>query len=357
MSKVSDCLNKLTPEGAYVVLNKANQLEAMGKSIIHFEIGQPDFPTPKNIVDAGIDAIISGKTRYTSPLGIFELRNEIAKKHKVSVEQVAITPSGKTAIFVAMAALLNKGDHVHYPNPGFPTYRALIDYFDCVPQDKITNLTKLIILNSPSNPTGEVLGHNEMIAIKKHDTYVITDEMYSELSYGDYESYYGLSNKDKTILVNGFSKTYAMTGWRIGYMVFPKEMTEKIDCFLTHTVGCTATFTQYAALEALRGDQNSVKKMKFEFEKRRDYIVEFLNSIPGVTCKKPEGAFYAFPNISFFKKTSDEIAKHLLDEGVAVLPGTAFGDKGEGYIRISYATSMENIMEGLRRIKVALSIL
>jgi len=357
MLSLNKAFEELTPEGAYVILDKATELERQGKNIIHLEIGQPDFPTPNNIVDAGVSALQSGQTRYTSPLGILPLRKKLAQIHGVSSDQIAITPSGKTAIFVAMSAILEKGDHVYYPNPGFPTYRALIDYLGCIPQDKITKDTKLIIINSPSNPTGKIFSKGEIELIKKNDCWVITDEIYSQIVYQDYTSYYDLCDKEKTILVSGFSKTYSMTGWRIGYMAFPERLKSFVDCFLTHSVGCTATFTQLAALEALTGSQEPIKRMIYEFQKRRDYVVEALNGIPGVVCPYPRGAFYVFPNVSFYKMKSSMIADHLLNNGVAVLPGTAFGSKGEGFIRISYATSMEKLREGIKRIKVALEYL
>lgn len=357
MLKVNRAFEELTPEGAYLVLDKANELERQGKDIIHLEIGQPDFPTPNNIVFAGVSALQKGQTKYTSPLGILPLRERLAEIHGVTTDQVAITPSGKTAIFVAMSAILEKGDHVYYPNPGFPTYRALIEYLGCIPQDKITKDTKLIIINSPSNPTGKILSKSEMEIIKKNDCWVITDEMYSEIVYQEYQSYYDMCEREKTILVNGFSKTYSMTGWRIGYMAFPERLKSSIECFLTHTVGCTATFTQIAALEALNGDKKPIARMIFEFEKRRDFLVEGLNNIPGIVCPMPLGAFYVFPKIMFPNMTCTLMSNYLLENGVAVLPGKSFGAKGNGHIRISYATSMENLKEGIRRIKVALEYL
>jgi len=353
MLNLNKNFDSFTSGGSYAVMEKAAKLEKKGKSIIHFEIGQPDFPTPETIVLAGISALKKGYTKYNPPLGIMPLRERLAKIHNVSSHQIAITPSGKTALFAAMSAVLNKGDHVYYPDPGFPTYRILTKYFGCIPQDKITNKTKLIILNSPNNPTGNVMTKKEMHEINKHNSWVITDEIYSHIVYGNYVSYYDICNTKKTILVHGFSKTYSMTGWRIGYLAFPKELEEKMDCFLTHMVGCTATFTQYAALEAVQGSQISVAEMVAEFKKRRDYIIKALLDIPGVICPKPDGAFYVFPDISSFGKTSAEIADYLLKNGVAVLPGTLFGKNGEGNIRLSYATNWKNIKEGIKRMKIA----
>jgi len=384
--KLTDRMNLLQAEGAYQVLSKAQELEKAGKEIIHFEIGQPDFATPSNISRSAIKAIKDGKTKYNPPLGLQELRQVIAnyvtkaRKVEVSKDMVAVTPSGKTAIFAAMAAVLNEGDEVIYPDPGFPTYEALIDFFGAkrksVPlleensfsfdmkafSKLFSKKTKVIILNSPSNPTGGVMPKKDLEGItktiKNTNSWVITDEMYSRILYDgkEYESIYSLSGmKKRTILVDGFSKTYAMTGWRLGYLVMPEHLIEKMDYLLTHMVGCTATFTQYAGIEAFNGPQFGVSLMVKEFEKRRNFIVDQLNKIPGISCQKPEGAFYVFPNIKKFKKSSREIANLILEKGgVALLPGTAFGKYGEGYLRISYATSLENIKKGIERIKKTL---
>ncbi|OGK17804.1 hypothetical protein A2866_05490, partial [Candidatus Roizmanbacteria bacterium RIFCSPHIGHO2_01_FULL_39_8] len=368
------------------VLNKATQLERKGKKIIHFEIGQPDFPTPKNISEAGIKAIRAGFTKYNPPLGILPLRLEIAKelnktrKLNVTENNIAVTPSGKAAIFITMASVLEKGDEVIYPDPGFPTYHTLIDYFGSIKKPiplveknnfsfdmkkfrkYFSKKTKLIILNSPSNPTGGLMPIEDLreIAetIKGTSCWVMTDEMYSKIVYDTaiYPSFYGLKGiQDQTILVDGFSKTYSMTGWRIGYMSCPKRIIDKIDYLLTHTVGCTATFTQMAVLEGMKSKQLQLKTMVKEFKKRRDFVVSELNRIKGVNCQIPLGAFYAFPNISSFKKSSRWLANYILENaGVALLDGTAFGTYGEGYFRISYAASLDNLREGIARIKKAL---
>lgn len=383
---LADRMRKLAPEGAYAVLSRATQLEQKGKSIIHFEIGQPDFPTPDNISEAAISAIRKGLTKYTPPLGILSLRTRIAqevskmRRIDISPNQIAVTPSGKTAIFIAVSGVLEKGDEVIYPDPGFPTYQALIDYYGGIRRPvplseennfsfdmkifrkKFSKKTKLIILNSPSNPTGGVILKEHLLEIadllKRSNTFVITDEMYSKTVYDDmnYPSFYSIKNlANKTILVDGFSKTYSMTGWRIGYLSAPSIFMNKIDYLLTHTVGCTATFTQYAVLEALNGPQDDVYQMVEEFQKRRDFVVAELNNIKGISCQKPKGAFYVFPNIKSFKKSSKWIANYLLEKaGVALLDGTSFGEYGEGYLRISYATSMDNLKEGIRRMKKAL---
>jgi len=382
-------MKNLRAEGAYAVLSKATHLESKGRKIIHFEIGQPDFPTPKNISDAGINAIRKGLTKYNPPLGIMPLRKRIAQELNrtrdidISEKQIAITPSGKTAIFTAMASILEKGDEVIYPNPGFPTYETVAGFFGCVLKPvplleensfsfnmKIfrklfSKRTKMIILNSPSNPTGGVMPQKDLLeiaeAVKNSDCWVMTDEMYSSTLYDNlkYPSFYAFKKiHDKTILVDGFSKTFSMTGWRIGYLSVPERIIDKIDYLLTHLVGCTATFTQYAVLEGLNGPQDSIHKMVREFEKRRNFIVSEMNKIKGVRCQNPQGAFYIFPNIKSFAKSSKWLADYILEKaGVALLDGTSFGKFGEGYLRISYATSMENIAEGIRKMKKALVLL
>lgn len=384
---VATRMNILEPEGAYKILAKATELERKGKHIIHFEIGQPDFPTPKNISKAGIDAIKKGYTHYSPTLGIYPLRVAIAKELSetrnihIPAEQIALTPSGKTAIFTAMSAVLEPGDEVIYPNPSFPTYQVLIDYlgakrkpiplleensfsFDMKVFRKLfSKKTKLIILNSPSNPTGGVMPKKDLEEIhdmvKGTQTWVMTDEMYARIVYDNikYPSFYSFKDVHyNTILVDGFSKVYSMTGWRIGYLSAPKRIMERIDYLLTHVAGGTATFTQYAALEGLKGPQSSVKKMVKAFDERRKFIVKELNNIPGIHCATPEGAFYAFPNIKSFGKSSEHISNYLLEKGgVALVDGKFFGDYGEGYLRMSYATSMPNIKEGLKRMKTALA--
>lgn len=386
---VAQRMNVLQAEGAYSVLSQATALERTGKKIIHLEIGQPDFETPPHITQSGVDALYRGKTKYTPPLGIFEFREQIAKmitetrRVNTTVNQIAVTPSAKTAIFLALSALIEKGDEVLYPDPGFPTYATLIDFFGGkrkpIPllesrgfsfdmkllKASITKKTKLIILNSPSNPTGGVLPQKDLAEIAslaiQHNFWVITDEIYRDIVYGDlqWKSIYSLEGmKKRTIIVDGFSKTYAMTGWRLGFMVVPEEIIEKIDYLLTHTVGCTASFTQEAGITALTGPKTPIITMVTEFKKRRDYLVSALNSIPGVSCSMPNGAFYVFPNITSFNRSSKDIASYLLHTaGVALLDGTSFGMNGEGYLRISYATSMKKLEEGIGNIQKALKLL
>ncbi|MBI5449204.1 pyridoxal phosphate-dependent aminotransferase [Candidatus Gottesmanbacteria bacterium] len=387
--KLADRMSLLAAEGAYAVLSRAQELERRGKSIIHFEIGQPDFATPVHITNSGIAALRAGKTKYTSPLGIVELRDVIArfitKTHGIETTrgQVAVTPSGKTAIFAAFAATISPGDEVMYPDPGFPTYRTLIDFFGgiAVPvplvaanhfsfdmsvfRKRFSKRTRVVVLNSPSNPTGGVIPKSdieEIASMVKHtDAWVVTDEMYSRMLYGSvpYASIYSLPKmKRQTIIVDGFSKTYAMTGWRLGYMVVPDTMIDRIDYLLTHLVGCTASFVQEAGIAALTGSQRASKRMVGEFHERRDIIVRKLNRISGIRCQVPDGAFYVFPDVSSFGMTSEKFASYVLSKaGVAVLPGTAFGNNGQGYIRISYAAKVRDIEEGVNRISRALSYL
>lgn len=384
--KLSKNAQSLTPEGAYAVLSQAQKLERSGKKIIHFEIGQPDFPTPNHITEAAIHALKSGKTKYTPPLGTYELRKVLAqnvtKKYGISVnpEQIAITPSGKTAIFIALAAILNPGDEVIYPDPGFPTYRSLTQFFGAIPKpielleergfsfnlkklEKLINSkTRVLIINSPSNPTGGVIPAHDLKVIadlvKETDLWVVSDDIYSETLYTKepFASIYAYPKmKERTIILDSFSKTYAMTGWRLGYMVVPEKFIEKVDCLLTHTIGCTASFTQEAGIAAILGSEKPLFDMVKQFRIRRDYIVKALNEIPGITCQEPQGAFYVFPNIKSFKMSSKNLAKYLLNEaGVALLDGTAFGKFGEGYLRISYAADLKTLEKGITQIAKAL---
>ncbi|OGH51231.1 MAG: aspartate aminotransferase [Candidatus Levybacteria bacterium RIFCSPLOWO2_12_FULL_37_14] len=387
--RIAQRLSKLGPEGAFKVLAAAEELERQGKSIVHFEIGQPDFNTFSYIKEAGIDAINSGKTKYTPSLGTMTLRKELAKTVseqrgvKLSYRNVAVTPGCKPAIFAALASVVDRGDEVIYPDPSFPAYKILIDFFggEAVPiplleerkfsfdmqafKKKVSNKTRAIIINSPGNPTGTIIPKEDLIEIadiaKKNDIWVITYEIYSGIIYSDkrYESIYSIPGmKGSTFIVDGFSKIYAMTGWRLGYLIMPESMETHIDYLLNNAVSCTASFTQEAGLVALKGSQRDVRSMVRELRRRRDFVVEKLNEIPGITCAAPSGAFYAFPNVKSFHKRSQEIADYLLrDFGVALLDGTAFGKSGEGYLRISYATNMENLEEGLKRMKIGLQTL
>jgi aspartate aminotransferase len=383
----ADRTTHLKPEGAYQVLRRAGQMEAAGRQIIHFEIGQPDFDTPENIQLAGVQAIRAGHTRYTAPAGMISLQQAIAadcsRRYNLPIrpDEVVVGPGAKPALFFPTLALIQPGDEVIYPDPGFPTYEAMIRVAGGLPvavplreendfsfdlhvfDQKINTRTRLVILNSPGNPTGGVipLADLEHIAAQaqKFDCWVMSDEIYAHIAFDGLRvpSILPLPGmQERTILVDGFSKTYAMTGWRLGYGVMPVALARRVELLLTHSVGSTAHFTQYAGLAALAGPQHGVDLMLAEYQRRRDVIVAGLNSIPGVTCCNPQGAFYVFPNIRATGLTSVQAADLILEKGgVALLPGSAFGAFGEGYLRLSYATSLENIERGLEAIRRVLS--
>jgi aspartate aminotransferase len=376
----------LKPEGAYQVLARAQELEAKGRKIIHLEIGQPDFDTFDNISLAGIRAISEGQTRYTPPIGMKSLREVIAKdagmRHGLEIhpDQVVVSPGAKPNLFFPALAVIEPGDEVIYPNPGFPTYDAMIRLaggtpvpvplkeesgfsFDLDAFRKLVNKhTKLVIINSPSNPTGGVMPMTDLkeiaAAAQKFDFWVMSDEIYSRVAYDNavvpsIASLPGMM--DRTIIVDGFSKTYAMTGWRLGYGIMPKDLAQVVQLLLTHSVGCTANFVQIAGIEALTGPQDQVEAVVEEYQKRRDAIVDGLNAIPGVTCQRPQGAFYVFPNIKSFGISSSEMADLILEKaGVAVLPGSSFGEYGEGYLRLTYSNSIENILKAIQQISEVL---
>ncbi len=375
----------LAPEGAYYMLARAQALEAEGRQIIHLEIGQPDVPTFENISNAGVRAIQEGYTRYTPSGGIPKLRQVIAedagRRRGVSLkaDQVVVGPGAKPALFFPTLALVRPGDEVIYPDPGFPTYKAMIQVAGGVPvpvplkeeQDFSFDLdafdrllspkTRLIVLNSPGNPTGgvmslEALQHIADAAIQR-DIWVLSDEIYARLSYGaSAPSIYTLPGMaERTIICDGFSKIYAMTGWRLGYGIMPAPLAERVELLLTHSIGCTASSTQVAGIEAIQGPQEQAEEVLVEYCHRRDFIVAALNAMPGVRCRVPGGAFYVFPNISSFGRTSDWMADYLLAEaGVAVLPGTSFGANGEGYLRLVFANSLDNIRLACERMAAAL---
>ena len=376
----------LAPEGAYQVLARAGELEVQGREIMHLEIGQPDFDTPENISLKGVQAIANGYTKYRSTAGIDELRAAIAadagRRRGLAIEpaQVLVSPGAKPNLFFPTLALVEEGDEVIYPNPGFPTYEAMIavaggvpipvplledrDFsFDLAAFDSLVGeRTKLIVLNSPSNPTGGVIPAEDLAhiaaAAQKFDCWVLSDEIYTRIVF-DGRSAPSIAAlpgmAERTIIMDGFSKTYAMTGWRLGYGIMPEPLARKVQLLLTHALGSTAHFTQIAGVEALLGTQAYVEDMVAQYEARRNVIVEGLNAIPGVVCRKPQGAFYVFPNIQSTGMKSADLATLLLEEaGVALLPGTAFGAYGEGYLRLSYANSIENIREALRRMEEVL---
>jgi aspartate/methionine/tyrosine aminotransferase len=379
--KLSEKMSRLGTETAFQVLAKAQALEAKGKNIIHLEIGEPDFTTPQNIRAAAAVALDEGYTHYCNSQGMVPLRNEIAKElgrtRGISIDpgRVVVTPGAKPIMFYAIMALLERGDEAIYPNPLYPIYESMIKFTGAkaVPirlreelgfrfdmnelKSKITPRTRLIVLNSPHNPTGGMLEEADIRGIAdlahEHDITVFSDEVYENIVYeGKHFSIASLPGMlDKTILLSGFSKTYAMTGWRLGYAAMPKELVEPVVRLISNSVSCTAPFTQVAGIEALTGPQDSIPRMVAEFKRRRDLIVDGLNSIPGIHCFRPKGAFYVFPNIQKLGVSCNEFADVLLNEaGVATLPGTHFGKYGEGYIRLSYANSQENIRKALDRI-------
>jgi len=380
--RLAERMSRLGTETAFEVLNRARALERQGKDIIHLEIGEPDFDTPQNVIEAGVEAMRAGWTHYGPSAGYPELRQAIADEVgrsrgvKVAAEEVVVVPGGKPIIFFSILALIDQGDEVIYPNPGFPIYESMINYVGgrAVPvrlrEEKdftleanelshlITDQTKLIILNSPQNPTGGTLTKRDIeqiaAAIGDRNIFVLSDEIYSRLIFeGQHHSIISEPGfKDRTILLDGFSKSYAMTGWRMGYGVMRADLAMQIARLMTNSNSCTASFTQVAGIEALRGDQGSVDLMRLEFQRRREMFVAGLNRIKGFSCRMPKGAFYVFPNITATGWQSKRLADALLEEaGVACLSGTSFGEFGEGYLRFSVANSMENLQRALERIE------
>lgn len=380
--RLASRMSRLGTETAFEVLNKARALERQGKDIVHLEIGEPDFDTPANVVEAAVDALHKGWTHYGPSAGLPELRQTIAEYVSrargvpVASDEVVVVPGGKPIIFFSILSLVDEGDEVIYPNPGFPIYESMINYVGghAVPiqlreerdfgldvnefASLINDRTRLIILNSPQNPTGGVLSksdiHDIADAIGDRNIMVMSDEIYSRLIFeGEHFSIMSVAGfKERTILLDGFSKTYAMTGWRMGYGVMRPDLAAHVTRLMTNSNSCTASFTQIAGVEALRGDQSSVDRMRDEFKRRRDAFVAGLNRIKGFSCRMPKGAFYVFPNITGTGWPSKKLANAILEEaGVACLSGTAFGDYGEGYLRFSVANSLENLNKALERIQ------
>ena len=380
--RLAERMSRLGTETAFEVLNRARALERQGKDIIHLEIGEPDFDTPSNIVDSAVDALRAGWTHYGPSAGLPDLRETIAEEVsrsrgvEVAPEEVVVVPGGKPIMFFTILALIDEADEVIYPNPGFPIYQSMIHYVGgrAIPirlrEDKdfdldvdelaslISERTKLIILNSPHNPTGGVLNKRDLEEIAgvigDRNILVLSDEIYSRLIFeGKHHSIISEPGfKERTILLDGFSKSYAMTGWRMGYGVMRMDLAWQIARLMTNSNSCTASFTQVAGIEALRGDQSSVEQMRLEFQRRRDVFVTSLNKIEGFSCRMPKGAFYVFPNITQTGWKSRALADVLLEEaGVACLSGTSFGEFGEGYLRFSIANSMENLSRALERIE------
>jgi aspartate aminotransferase len=383
--RLAERMSRLGTETAFEVLARAKALEAQGREIIHLEIGEPDFDTPAHIKAAAVRALEEGWTHYTPAAGIPALREAIADYIRrtrgipVGPEHVVVVPGGKPIMFFAILALVEEGDEVIYPNPGFPIYESMIRFVGARPVPLrlrmenefrvdveelarlITPRTRMLILNSPANPTGGVLTREDLEAIAelclKHDLVVLSDEIYSRILYeGEHISIASFPGMlERIIILDGFSKTYAMTGWRLGYGVMPEPLAEAVTRLMINSNSCTAAFTQIAGIAALTGPQDEVDRMVAAFRERREVMVEGLNRLPGFRCLKPKGAFYAFPNIEGTGMSSRELAHYLLEEaGVAVLSGTAFGEYGEGFLRLSFANSIENIQKALERIEKAL---
>ncbi|MDP8948602.1 MAG: pyridoxal phosphate-dependent aminotransferase [Actinomycetota bacterium] len=387
--KLARRMERLGTETAFSMLAKAKALEAQGREIIHLEIGEPDFDTPSHIIEAACRALREGHTHYTPTAGIPELRaaiaEEVARTRRIAVdpEQVVVTPGGKPIMFFAILALVDEGEEVLMPNPAFPIYESMVDFVGGRPvfvplrqenefrfdldefRAGLSERTRMVILNSPANPTGGVLTPEDVSSLAEilrefPDVFVLSDEIYSRLlysgSFASIASEEGFVPDGRTIILDGFSKTYAMTGWRLGYGVMPAWLAEEVAKLQVNSNSCTNAATQYAGLEALAGPQESVERMLSEFRARRDLIVSGLNELPGVECIAPQGAFYAFPRISGTGHPAGTLADLLLDEaGVACLAGTAFGQYGEGHLRFSYANSRENIARALERMGEILS--
>ncbi|UCD37497.1 MAG: pyridoxal phosphate-dependent aminotransferase [Fidelibacterota bacterium] len=384
--KVASSMARLGTETAFEVLVRAKELEAQGRSVIHLEIGEPDFDTPNNIREAAKAALDAGYTHYGPAAGLPVLRQAIAEEItqtrgvEVGSDNVVVTPGGKPIIFFSLLACVNPGDEVIYPNPGFPIYESVINWMDAkaVPlpireendfsvdvdelSELITPKTTFMILNSPANPTGGLITHDQMARIAelvaRHDMMVLADEIYSRIVYdGEHISLLSFPGmQEKVILLDGFSKTYAMTGWRAGYGIMPEELAFWVARLMTNSNSCTNSFVQMACVEALKGSQDESRAMDEEFRRRRDVIVDGLNAIEDISCRNPKGAFYVFPNIQSLPRSSKELEEYFLEEyGVASLSGTSFGAYGEGYLRFSYANSVENIREALERVEDGVS--
>ena len=383
--KFAERMSRLGTEGAFEVLAKARKLEAEGKHIVHLEIGEPDFATPDNIVEAGISAMQNGYTHYTPAGGIAEVRQAVAefvsrmlKCGDVDGSEVVLVPGSKNVLLFTLLACIEPGDEVIMPDPGYPAYHSQVNFIGGIPRmvtlreetgfrmdlDELQSLvspkTRMIIINTPQNPTGGILTEEDVktvcdIAIK-HDLMVVSDEIYSQLVYGFHHvsplSQPGM--RERTVLMDGLSKSYAMTGWRLGYAVAPRELAIKLEQLMINSSSCAAGFTQMAAIEALATEESehAVHRMVKVFEHRRNLVVDGLNAMPGVRCQKPQGSFYAFPNIEGTGFDERELSSRLLSEaGVAVLPGTAFGAAGKGYIRLAYTQSEDELAKGLDRIR------
>jgi len=371
----------------FKLLDKVQMMERAGQEILHFELGEPNFNTPENITEAACEALRQGETHYVSSMGIYSLREvvqqttEKSRGFKPDIDQILVTPGANAIIYLAISCLVNPGEEVIVPDPGFPTYFSAIKYCGALPvsvplyesnnfrmnpedlRKRITSKTRLIILNSPSNPTGALMTQAEIDEIasiaEEHDVYLLSDEIYARMIFDDFNHFHTPAKLDKckerTIIINGFSKAFAMTGWRLGVAIGPKEVIEKMGLMIQTIVSCVPPFIQLAGIEAIKGDQTPILKMMAEYKNRRDILIEGLNNIPGIRCTKPEGAIYAFPNISNTGMSSEEFADFILEKaGVALLPGTNFGKHGQGFVRLCYVNSKENIELAIGKIAMAI---
>lgn len=388
MKKLSDAAHKLEGQKMFQILAVARELERQGKEILHFELGDPDFDTPQNIVQAAIDSLKNGETHYAPSSGLLDFKKAAAevtlrsRGFKPDLDQLLVCPGANVQIYYAAACIVNPGEEVVVPDPGFVSYFSILKFlgikivrvplyekneFRLNPDDVekvITSKTRMIIINSPSNPTGSVMTEDEVRRMyeiaKKYDVYLLSDEIYARMLYRDSNtSHHSPSKfdhcKERTIVVNGFSKSYAMTGWRLGVVTGPAELVNKMGLLLETTTSCVSPFIQKAGIEALKGSQEPIINMVDEFRERRDIMVEGLNSIPGITCLKPKGAFYVFPNVTKTGLTSEAFADVMLNQaGVALAPGTIFGEYAQGYVRLCYANSIENIKNAIDRMRKAL---
>lgn len=394
MAKTNQSLSKVAynieGQPMFKVLDNVQKLEQLGEHIIHFEIGDPDFSTPEHIIDAAYTSMKNGETHYTNSMGLYDFREVVSKATAVSrgfspsIDQILVTPGANIIIYLAVKCLVNPGEEVIVPDPGFPTYYSVLKFCDVIPvrvplreenrfrmnpedvRKAVSPKTRLIIINSPNNPTGSMMTPEEMDEIYKiaqeNDLYIMSDEIYSRMIYGEDVKFYSPSIndlcKERTIVANGFSKAFAMTGWRLGVAIGPKSLIEKMGLLVQTLVSCTPPFIQRAGIAAIEGDQTEICHMMEVYKERRDVLVDGLNNIPGINCLKNEGAFYVFPNITQTGMTSEDFANFILEKAkVAILPGTNFGKYGEGYVRLTYATSIENIRIGLDRMKNAVESL
>lgn len=389
MKKLSQAALRLKGQKMFQILTAVRELERANKNILHFELGDPDFATPSNIIESAVQSLRDGHTHYAPSDGIRELKEAAAevtlrsRGFKPALDQLLVCPGANVMIYYAACCALDPGDEVIVPDPGFVSYYSILEFlgmnivrvplyeeneFRLNPEDvrtRITPRTRMIIINSPSNPTGAVMTEEDIKTIydiaQEHDLYLVSDEVYARMIYEDADTkFYSPSQYDhcqeRCIIINGFSKSYAMTGWRLGVMTGPSEIISKMTLLLETTTSCVSPFIQEAGVEALKGDQEQIFRMIDEYKKRRDVMVEGLNSLPGVTCLRPNGAFYVFPNIKQTHMSSEEFADFMLKEaGVAIVPGTVFGEFGAGYVRLCYANSLDNIQKGIERMKTALT--